>query len=242
MAYSSFKFPVARAAFGASLAALLAAACGGPPTTSDMDRELSKTRAGQVMKTRFSADYQVALTNLTALAGNTTMSDMERSMAAARESSAIRTKHAKNVVNAPVDSLNKVLRTQADLLKAVESNHGAAACSRFANLGVAELPRNVDSLRDPIDLAGEATMNAIADGRDNPVARVAASQEDMEVLLQALAAKGFDDAAFMAIGNGTPDENDCAYLSTMVSAAIDLPGESGDRVRAALVEGIVSTP
>jgi hypothetical protein len=214
---------------------------GGPPTAADMDKELVKSRAGKVIKERFVEDYNAVLARLVVLANDKTLNDDQRRMAAAESSAAVRVKHAPFILKAPTDALNNVLRTQADVLTAFEAQRGAAACARFANLGAAELGSNLTGLEEKIDVAGEATMNAIADGRDKPVARVEATEEDFNTFFTALAAKGFTDDSLNMMSNSTPEDSDCKDIVTMLSTAMEIPGDVGDRIRVNVVGGIVST-
>jgi hypothetical protein len=239
--------PWLRIAFGVAGAAAVAIGLrtmfqSGPPTADAIDQELSKTRIGVVMKERFSADYQNVLAQLVVLANDKSLNDDQRQQAAAEKTAAIRLKYADSVIAAPGASLSAALRAQANLLKAVETQNGATVCDRFANFGPGEIKAGMRDLAEPVDVAAEATMLAIADGRDKPVVRAEPSEDDMNLLFSALESGGMTEAQFEAIGNGTPDDGDCKYLGVMLESAIALPEEGGDRVRASLMQSIVATP
>lgn len=215
---------------------------GGKATPENIDKELSGTATGKVIKERFAADYDAAIGEIVKLANDKSLNDEQRSLAASQLSASNRLKHANHAATAPAVALQKVLTTQADLLNAVETRLGASTCATLANLGPQVSRVDLKPFADQVHAAGAATMLAIADGRDNPVTRAVPTDADYDTLFALLEAKGITEDQVAAMLNETPEDSDCGALGLMMRSAAEMPGEAGDRVRAELVVGIVSAP
>lgn len=211
------------------------------PTLQSIDRELSLTRIGKVMKERFPEDYQAMIEQALGRLTDKSKTRREIELSVAHLAASVRVKHGNNIAYAPSELLKQVLRTQVEVMRDVQAKFGAVECARMANLGIGATSVDTKSIRQTMDLAAEAIMMAIAEGRDAPVLRLPPEDEDYTPLTEAMLAQGVPAEAMESIGNEKPDDSDCAHFIIMMNAAVELPGTAGDRVRAAFAKDIASS-
>lgn len=209
------------------------------PTMSKakIDSAFSSSRFGALLQSDFANDYDDLVAKLQEAANKPGATQAEISDYATTLTGSIRKKYAKYADRAGDIRLRNAIETQALMLEAVERKRGTLQCAEVANSGIMALGQVAD-LTPEIESAAVATMEAISDGRRFPVHRASATDADVGLLWAA-----FDDAkdqAKAALSDKRTTPEDCAASITSLRTALALKGDSGERIRASIVDRLAA--
>jgi hypothetical protein len=147
---------------------------------------------------------------------------------------AIQARDGSKLGRAPGMALRQFMAAQRDLLVAAAAD-GTVSCTTPARAPTPAIAR-LSILR----LYG--LLAAIADGRDHPVERPAASKDDYVAFAQATMDKGVDVSRWKGVSDpATEPARVCQGLISMYDAAVKTEGPLGDRILAAFAQDQLTT-
>jgi hypothetical protein len=147
---------------------------------------------------------------------------------------AIQARDGDKLGRAPGTALRQFMAAQRDLLVATAAD-GTLSCTTLARAPTPAIAR-LSILR----LYG--LLAAIADGRDHPVERPAASKDDYVAFARAAMDQGVDVSHWKGVSDpATEPARVCQGLISMYDAAVKTEGPLGDRILAAFAQDQLTT-
>lgn len=214
----------------ATLNALMAAEKGPRGAVA---QSFDDSPTGAVIRERFAADYDAALSKL---APDHALGLYERFDEASKIVDFIHARNSQYAGRANDAALRQVIEARISLLRYVSEKKDALACARLQKEG-AEFMRPIPAhIGEKMDLIEAALMTAMANGRDNPVNRKAAYQEDWEALHITLVNGGLNQTQIDRFQADGVHEDDCRIAIAYYEALANLPGDAGERVRSYTID------
>ena len=200
--------------------------------------QMSASPSGKLLKERFPEEFATLLDRNVANELDPKLTRLQKDRLIEQGNRDVRTRNGDHAYFAQHAVLLKVLELLQDNTQLVLDEYGAKVCARYLIDGQDVLSRMTDKVSNSVARLGEMNILAMAEGRDNPAARSEVTEADMALFQNAVAETGMNMEELEAMAYATPVENSCANSLVIVQTAINLPDESGDRVRANLVWSI----
>ncbi|HUH85356.1 MAG TPA: hypothetical protein VLX85_12170 [Stellaceae bacterium] len=146
----------------------------------------------------------------------------------------IQARDGKKLGEAPGAALRQFMAAQRDLLIAAAAN-GTVSCTAVSRAPTPEIARlSIVRLY--------SLLAAIADGRDHPVPRPAASKDDYVAFAQRAVDRGVDVSRWKGVSDpATAPAHVCQALISMYDAAVKTEGPLGERILAAFAQDQLTT-
>lgn len=222
------------------VAAFGAVGCSPPSAetyAARIDREAENDAALKAMRETDPAFYGTLRGRASSrLAAGDSIGEVRTEMMAEVRSYTLR--QAPNVAAAPTAQLMRVIETERDLIRHLQSTD-VGNCAAFAMSG---LPMGYQPRGEVVELvntAASARLVAAKAGREGPVRRGDITEADGQALYAALVAEGVPEAATAALFDGSlsmlPARTQCDTTAAFYDAMLALPPESRPRVAAVVL-------
>ncbi|MEW2913767.1 hypothetical protein [Leisingera sp. JC11] len=239
----SFPFVVGLASYFVIKALFFGTVAAREVDPSQLEQALLQTEQGElfhVVKSEFPVEFQAFIQELATVAGQKYANKQQRSLAIQNRSreftTGLRQKNAHYLKHAPVELLRALQTSKLELMLTTQND--PALCTRFANYGPAGFTES-ELNTERLSILAEGSVlffKSVAAGRDHPVQRARATQEDYAAFLtdwseQPEVTSGMYEALMQ---NDPTSDEFCASMTSFQRFVTSLNGPSAERVLADL--------
>lgn len=211
----------------------------GPALLASIEQRMSDTLFYKTFKERFPDEHARQKELFYLIESNPKLTEATRNSMYYEDNIDVRRRLGDAAYYAPAATIRKLLETAQDETNTVLTEFGPHICAQYSMRGEGALPNKTPKIDKAIDMVRTMNVIAMADGRDSPVDRISATDEDLAAFQKAVLATGVDANEIKALAEGTELNSACPNTLLLFNTALTMPGETGDRVRAYLAWGIV---
>ncbi|RWD61639.1 MAG: hypothetical protein EOS36_17320 [Mesorhizobium sp.] len=148
----------------------------------------------------------------------------------------LRHKYASLLRSTPDDTASEALGAQLDMLKDVMARESAATCNSYLRNGPDALGTPDKDFLNDMDKIGATLFHAFGAAKNGGLPAADPSDQDWSLLADAFTSAGGTPAEMDAIANISREfEGLCPAAAKLYAAALSLQGESGRRIKTALL-------
>ncbi|MEX0303559.1 MAG: hypothetical protein AB3N24_14170 [Leisingera sp.] len=239
----SFPFVVGLVSYFAVKAMFFDTATAKEVDPSQLEQALLQTEQGelfQLVKSEFPVEFQTFIQELAAVANQKHANKRQRSLAIQSKSgeftAGLRRKHAHYLQQAPAQLLRALQMSKLELILTTQND--PTLCTRFANYGPSGFTESELNTERLSILEGGSLLffKSVAAGRDRPVQRARATQEDYAAFLTEWSEQPeVTPSMYEAlIQNDAGSDEFCASMTSFQRFTTSAKGPSAERVLADL--------